>query len=116
MGGSASTVRIDRAHSHRARSASKEAGRPSRRHCHPDKIFSVIFFSFPKLVAGWKGETSSARVERAPSERARSASTEVPPPSQPSPTATPSPHTPSLADTDSQNSCRPDSVAMDLTP
>jgi len=54
-----------RAHSDRARSASKEAGRSSRLlYCHPDKIFSVIFFYFPQLVAGWKGATSSARVER----------------------------------------------------
>ncbi len=72
-----------RAHSDRARSASKEAGRPSRPHFHPDKIFSVIF-SFSQLVAGWKGVTSGARVERGPSQAARSASTEVPPLSRPS--------------------------------
>lgn len=55
-----------------------ETIRLSRLHWHSDKIFSVIFFSFPQLVAGWKRETSSARVERGPSQAARSASTEVP--------------------------------------
>lgn len=48
-----------------------------------DEIFSVTF-SFSHLVAGWTGVTSSARVERGPSQAARSASTEVPPPSRPS--------------------------------
>jgi hypothetical protein len=114
------TARIDRAHSDRARSASKKGTwplpshpseaarsastflavmpliltpsqvsqpgqsrlRPSNEHCfivrvpgakgcpgceavprcHADKIFSV--FSFSQLVAGWKRETSSARVEQ----------------------------------------------------
>jgi hypothetical protein len=65
---------------------------PSLQH---HKIFSV-FFSFSQLVAGWKGKASRARVGRAPSERARSASTEVPPPSRPSTTATPSPLTRSI--------------------
>jgi hypothetical protein len=55
MGGSASTARIDRAHSDRARSASKEAGRPSRRHCHPNKSFQFPSSPFFQLVAGWQG-------------------------------------------------------------
>jgi hypothetical protein len=33
-------------------------------YCHSDKILSVIFFYFPQLVAGWKGEASRARIDR----------------------------------------------------
>lgn len=73
-----------------------ETIRLSRLHWHSDKIFSVIFFSFPQLVAGWKRETSSARVERGPSQAARSASTEVPPPSRPSHAPTSGDYVPTL--------------------
>ena len=50
MGGSASTARIERAHSYRARSASKEAGWLTR--LHRTAIFPILIsFTFP----GWQG-------------------------------------------------------------
>ena len=58
--------------------------RPSP-YCHPDKIFSAIFFYFPQLVTGWRdgrisfycGSLLTRPPKRAHSDRARSASKEA---------------------------------------
>ena len=44
------TARIDRAHSDRARSASKEAGRPSHAPVSHDHLFALYFFHTPRLA------------------------------------------------------------------
>ncbi len=52
MGGSASTARIDRAHSDRARSASKEAGRLTHALASHDHLSAFASFTLPGRQGG----------------------------------------------------------------